>query len=80
MKIRYIALALILFIPVLSPAAETPLIITSTEDLASIASAIGGDVVRVEFLAPGKANTHVIEVKPSIPFGWYRTYKNSIIS
>ena len=66
MKLLLYAITIILVIPALvCNAADKPLVITSTEDLASIASAIGGEAVHVEFLAPGKANTHLIEVKPS---------------
>ncbi|MFC1555091.1 metal ABC transporter substrate-binding protein [candidate division KSB1 bacterium] len=62
--ITYFAVFL-LFTSSVYPVDDKPLVITSTEDLYAIASAIGGDAVNVEYLAPGKANTHLIEVKPS---------------
>jgi zinc/manganese transport system substrate-binding protein len=40
-------------------------VIATTEDLASIARAIGGDRIRVEALAKGYQNPHFVEAKPS---------------
>src|SRR6266852_5526991 len=40
-------------------------VITSTEDLASIASEIGGDRITVEAIAKGYQDPHFVEPKPS---------------
>ncbi len=58
-------LAAVLLVSLAVPGLTSPLVVASTEDLAAIARAIAGDEVRVEFLAPGTANTHTIELKPS---------------
>jgi len=42
-----------------------PLVVTTTQDLASIAEVIAGDRLRIEYLVPGVANTHDVELKPS---------------
>ncbi len=47
-------------------AAEAPLrIVTTTEDLASIAREVGGDLVAVEAIARGYQDPHFVEAKPS---------------
>ncbi len=43
-------------------------VITSTEDLASIAREVGGDKVKVESLARGYQDPHFVEAKPSFVF------------
>ncbi|MFH1755087.1 MAG: metal ABC transporter substrate-binding protein [Candidatus Latescibacterota bacterium] len=48
-----------------SPVHATIRIVASTTDLASIADYIGGDKVRTESIASGKANPHYVEVLPS---------------
>ena len=40
-------------------------VITSTEDLASIAREVGGDKIKVESLARGYQDPHFVEAKPS---------------
>src|ERR1051326_554366 len=40
-------------------------VVTSTEDLASIAREIGGDRITVESLAKGYQDPHFVEAKPS---------------
>src|SRR6476660_4133149 len=40
-------------------------VITSTEDLASIASEVGGDRIAVEAIAKGYQDPHFVEPKPS---------------
>jgi ABC-type Zn uptake system ZnuABC Zn-binding protein ZnuA len=47
-------------------AAQTPLnIVTSTEDLAALTREVGGDRVKVESIARGYEDPHVVEPKPS---------------
>src|SRR5437588_7899286 len=48
-----------------SPAAGKLNVITSTEDLAAIASEIGGDRITVEAIAKGYQDPHFVEPKPS---------------
>ena len=43
-------------------------IVSSSSDLASIAEAIGGDLVEVKSIASGKSNLHFIEILPSYMF------------
>lgn len=43
----------------------SPQVVTTTEDLASIAGWVAGDKLSVTYLVPGKANVHSIELKPS---------------
>lgn len=40
-------------------------VMTTTEDLASIASEVGGDRVAVESMAKGYQDPHFVEAKPS---------------
>ena len=48
------------------PRAAAPLkVVTTTEDLASIAREVGGDQVTVESLAKGYQDPHFVEAKPS---------------
>lgn len=58
-------LAAVLAFLLIAPGAAKPLVIATTQDLAAIATAIAGEELAVEFLAPGTANTHAIELKPS---------------
>jgi zinc/manganese transport system substrate-binding protein len=52
--------------PVVAPAADVKLnIVTTTEDLASLARAVGGDRVTIEALAKGYQDPHFVEAKPS---------------
>jgi ABC-type Zn uptake system ZnuABC Zn-binding protein ZnuA len=46
-------------------AQETVRIVTSTEDLASIARMVGGDLVTVESIAKGTQDPHFVELLPS---------------
>jgi ABC-type Zn uptake system ZnuABC Zn-binding protein ZnuA len=48
-----------------TPAAAQLRVVTTTEDLASLATEIGGDRVAVESLARGRENPHFVEPKPS---------------
>ena len=62
------ALAVLGIAPVIPPradAAEKLKIITTTQDLASIAAEIGGDRVQVEALAKGYQDPHFVDAKPS---------------
>jgi ABC-type Zn uptake system ZnuABC Zn-binding protein ZnuA len=47
------------------PAAAALNVVTTTEDLASIAREVGGDRVKVESLARGYQDPHFVEAKPS---------------
>jgi zinc/manganese transport system substrate-binding protein len=63
-------LAAVLFAAVLLPqpalAADTRLnVVTTTEDLASIAREVGGDRIAVESIARGYQDPHYVEAKPS---------------
>ena len=52
--------------PAAAPAADVKVnIVTTTEDLASLTRAVGGDRVTVEALAKGYQDPHVVEPKPS---------------
>src|SRR5262249_20183921 len=48
-----------------SEAAKKLNVVTTTEDLASIASMIGGDRISVESLAKGYQDPHFVDAKPS---------------
>ena len=50
------------------PAAAEINVVTSTEDLASLAREVGGDKIRVEALARGYQDPHFVEAKPSLVF------------
>lgn len=50
------------------PAAAQMNVITTTEDLASLAREVGGDKVTVESLARGYQDPHFVEAKPSFVF------------
>lgn len=69
MKLRPVILSLLaaLVLAVAGPArAAAPLsVITTTEDLASIAREVGGDRIKVESLARGYQDPHFVEAKPS---------------
>jgi ABC-type Zn uptake system ZnuABC Zn-binding protein ZnuA len=56
----------IILIAAMGLAAQTPLnIVTSTEDLAALTREVGGDRVKVESIARGYEDPHVVEPKPS---------------
>lgn len=58
--------ALLLALSLASPAlAAPPKVITTTEDLASLAREVGGDKITVESLARGYQDPHFVEPKPS---------------
>lgn len=66
----WIALALVaaaaLFVgPASARAARKLTVVTTTQDLASIAQMIGGDLVAVEALAKGYQDPHFVDAKPS---------------
>ncbi len=50
------------------PAAAEITVVTSTEDLASLAREVGGDKIKVESLARGYQDPHFVEAKPSFVF------------
>lgn len=64
-RIRFVsaALAVLLSLPVHAAAAVR--VITTTQDLASIVSEVGGDKVSVESIARGYQDPHQVEAKPS---------------
>ncbi len=62
-KIFFLICLVIIILPL--SAASKDIVVTTTQDLASIASVIAGDLLDIQFLAPGKANIHLIELKPS---------------
>jgi zinc/manganese transport system substrate-binding protein len=57
--------AAILVIPSAGQAAKKLSVVTTTQDLASIAQMIGGDRVQVEPLAKGYQDPHFVDAKPS---------------
>jgi zinc/manganese transport system substrate-binding protein len=69
MKLRHAAALLAAALSVAAPralhAAGTLNVITTTEDLASIAREVGGDKIKVESLARGYQDPHFVEAKPS---------------
>jgi ABC-type Zn uptake system ZnuABC Zn-binding protein ZnuA len=66
MKSTFIAAALLAALATAVPRAAAPInIVTTTSDLASIVSEIGGDKVTVESLARGYQDPHFVEAKPS---------------
>jgi zinc/manganese transport system substrate-binding protein len=68
MKIRILTTALLmtLALPPAAPAADSRLnVVTTTEDLASIAREVGGDRISVEAIARGYQDPHYVEAKPS---------------
>jgi zinc/manganese transport system substrate-binding protein len=62
--LRVVALAALTFINVRDARAAID-VVTTTEDLASIVKAIGGDKVSVESIARGYQDPHFVEPKPS---------------
>ena len=64
---RYLALFItaLLFTPVAARAQGKLNVMTTTEDLASIAREIGGDHITVEGIAKGYQDPHFVEAKPS---------------
>ena len=50
------------------PAAAQINVVTTTEDLASLAREVGGDRIKVESLARGYQDPHFVEAKPSLVF------------
>src|SRR5512136_3208166 len=68
MRIRPLLLVLLtaLAAPLGALAADTRLaVMTTTEDLASIAREVGGDHIAVESIAKGYQDPHFVEAKPS---------------
>jgi zinc/manganese transport system substrate-binding protein len=66
LKIKYsVAIAMLLAAGGVSEAAGKLNVITSTQDLASIAAEIGGDRITVESIAKGYQDPHFVEPKPS---------------
>jgi len=66
MRLKTLACTLALTLSASVAFAQDPLkVITTTEDLASIAREIGGDRVTVESLARGYQDPHFVEAKPS---------------
>ena len=51
-----------------APARAALNVITTTEDLASIAQEVGGDKIKVESMARGYQDPHFVEAKPSFVF------------
>ena len=51
-----------------APAGATLSVVTTTEDLASIAREVGGDKIKVESLSRGYQDPHFVEAKPSLMF------------
>src|SRR6202051_3776128 len=65
-RIKYsVAIAMLLAAGGVSEAAGKLNVITSTQDLASIAAEIGGDRITVESIAKGYQDPHFVEPKPS---------------
>jgi zinc/manganese transport system substrate-binding protein len=67
MKMQRLLISLVAFMSLGAPAAaQNKLnVITTTEDLASIAREIGGDRITIESLARGYQDPHFVEAKPS---------------
>jgi zinc/manganese transport system substrate-binding protein len=67
MKTRSSILALVVSLAAIAPAhAQSKLnVVTTTEDLASIAREVGGDRITVESIARGYQDPHFVEAKPS---------------
>jgi len=57
--------AVLLFTPLMARAQGKLNVITTTEDLASIAREVGGDHISVEAIARGYQDPHFVEAKPS---------------
>ena len=64
-KIMILALLVGFGIGVAPASAKTLSVMTSTEDLASLAREVGGDRVQVESIARGYQDPHFVEAKPS---------------
>ena len=64
-KLTIVGAALAAALTVSTEARAAVKVITSTQDLASIVSEIGGDKVTVEALARGYQDPHQVEAKPS---------------
>ena len=62
--IRIFVVVFLSFLSVSSAAAKLA-VVTTTEDLAALASAIGGDAVSVQSIARGYQDPHFVEAKPS---------------
>jgi zinc/manganese transport system substrate-binding protein len=65
MRTIKVLLASLLALPAMASAQGKLNVVTSTEDLASIARGIGGDRVTVEPIARGYQDPHFVEAKPS---------------
>src|ERR671922_1819110 len=48
-----------------APARAALKVVTSTQDLASIAQEVGGDKIKIDALAKGYQDPHFVEAKPS---------------
>lgn len=67
MKPTLLFVSFLLALPVVRPVEAAPVkVVTTTEDLAAIARAVGGDRVDVAFLAKGVQDPHFLEAKPSL--------------
>ncbi len=64
-SVLYVALAIALAAPGVAAPAGKLSVITTTEDLASLAREVGGDRIVVESLARGYQDPHFVEPKPS---------------
>src|SRR5947207_11087650 len=62
---RFQTFTILLLAAISAPAAEKLSVMTTTEDLASIAREIGGDHVTVDSIAKGYQDPHFVEAKPS---------------
>src|SRR5882762_7837762 len=66
MKLKYFFSVFIRLVLALPANAQSKLnVITTTEDLASIAREVGGDRITVESIARGYQDPHFVEAKPS---------------
>jgi len=65
MKATIAATLLLLFAASRPGSAQTLNVVTTTEDLASIAREVGGDKIKVSALARGYQDPHFVEAKPS---------------
>src|SRR5687767_9372779 len=65
MNIKLLIGVILAALSLTAEAAAAVKVITSTQDLASIATEIGGDKITVESLARGYQDPHQVEAKPS---------------
>src|SRR4030095_7882534 len=64
-KLSWIAACVLSLAAPIAGAEDKLTVITTTEDLASIAREVGGDRITVESLARGYQDPHFVEAKPS---------------